>query len=538
MVYLTWAAGDALRGGHLLLEDRHQFANRIERFTPMVLDPLVYAGGALSLVMPLALAYNLAQVVFPLLLFAIACYALLRTLEMDRAVAFGVALLGPFIPYRLLNSAMGQHNAASVCLLPIFYLCVTRALVLTTHPRRWFALAGLVLLLIGCSEEHLAVATVLFGWPFLVAHLLLFIGRAAPTATSRLPLVWLAILAKQAWPIAPSVVLLAVVALVERNQLLHHSIVSHVYGYDVVRAYSVEFNESYFQRTVGYHCVLLPVAIIGAVVVVAQLRRRRPDDASTRVVRFAFALIFVASTLLCLGYAATLTRLLHFDPYRFLFDHLPLLNMQRYPHRLCYAAYTSGFVMLACALDAGIRRLAARPRAALAARALIVLSLTAGALDWATRAPTTAFYDIAHDRQPALHRIIRQTGGRAHIVLALPAHNGSMWCDSRVLLTAIFTGARFFNGYWSHVPTIYWNLVGSIQRLGDNGQLSPDLLSELRRAGVEFLLVDKTAIRGAAFAVLRAHPALHIVYEDVAAAYFALNPRSGRRTLTSALRRR
>jgi len=522
MVYLTWAAGDALRHGHLLLEDTHQFASRVERFRPMVLDPLVYLGGLLTLVLPLALAHNLAQVILPTLLLALGIYGLLRALAITRPVASGVALLAPFIPYRLLNTAMGQHNAASVCLLPLFYFALVRALT-AARPHRWFALTGLLLLAIGCSEEHLAVATVLFGWPFVVVHFVRYVQAATPASWWRLLGRWLASLCAQAWPLLPFVAALGIVAAVERDNLLHHSIVRHVYNYDVIKQYSVEFNDRYFRHTVGYHALLLPLACAGVYVILVDWRRRRPTLELANA-RAAFALMFVAAAVLSLGYVPVLVRTLHVDLYRFFFEHLPLFDMQRYPHRLSYTAYCGGFVTLACALDAAVARLTAR-RARLIAGAAVIVALGVAAVDWGTRAPPTAFYDIAGDPQPALHAAVRRSAGNQHIVLVLPAQNGSMWSDTRVLLTAIHTGARFFNGYWSYVPTIYWNLVGSLQRVAGNGKLPPELVPDLQRVGVELVLLDKRALAPSSVVELRRNPLLRLIYEDDAAAFFALDAR-------------
>ncbi len=488
MVYLIWAAGDSLREGTILLYDHHQFANLVERFYPLVTDPLVYLGGLLSLFLPLALSCNLTFIVFPNLVFSIATYFLLRTLTFDKPISFGFALLSCFIPYRIHLMFSSQHIAYSVFLLPLYYLALAQFFLNRIDGWKAAMVVGFLLVLMGLSEEHLAYSVVLFSWPFPVFYMwTLWRGREKriwPTMFIQA--------AKAIWPIGLGLLLLVLWGKVQQTLITDHSVINRYYDYGYIIKNSRTYTGLFFKGQFGFGSAVAFFLFVSLPLVTWRLITKRATLIDLLVA--TIGMVFFLSSFLSVGHMPWFAEAFGWEPYEILFDNLPLFNMQRYPNRMSFVAYFTGLVLAAY----GIQRLIwLAPKKSILRKTLylaVVFWLIFESRLWVERNGEGQYFDLAKDPYPSVHQAIRDTAGFDGIILRLPAYNSATFEDTRTLLNIIHTDARFFNGYWSHIPKIYADNYSLFAKFLYTGDLTQPLYEAFKTIGIGYMLLDREFI--------------------------------------------
>jgi hypothetical protein len=222
-----------------------------------------------------------------------------------------------------------------------------------------------------------------------------------------------------------------------------------------------------------------PLLVLAGVGLVAVVARRRAV--------LAYAVAAVPLVVLVHGAQANFggVRL-----YRFLFDHLPFLSLQRVPERLMVVTALVLVVLAVSALDVAGELLAGRHRAAVAAA--VALSLATVLL--------LADYRVSRNRlEPdrADNRVVvalRAAGDRAGPVLGVPIMAQSVTWNSVTTYLAAQSRRRALNAY--NQTSAPW-LAERVARLDplNRGQADPAALDVLRQTGTrQVVVVDEPRV--------------------------------------------
>jgi hypothetical protein len=220
--------------------------------------------------------------------------------------------------------------------------------------------------------------------------------------------------------------------------------------------------------------VVLALAAVGFVAALAGCGRPRAAR--------PYAVLLVPLLFLSLGPAADIGPV---RPYRFLFDHVPLLSWQRVPQRLMAVTTLVLALLAVCALDrVGEWLLAAWPRAA----RLAAVALVAGAVlllhDYQV-GPNVLMPDVAGNRVVAA---LRAAGDRAGPIVGVPVTSQVSPRNSATTYLAALSRRRALNAY-NQTPAPW--LPERLRRLAPLNRGQPDeaALEVLRATGTRQLVV-------------------------------------------------
>jgi hypothetical protein len=216
-----------------------------------------------------------------------------------------------------------------------------------------------------------------------------------------------------------------------------------------------------------------PLLVLAGLGLVAAVVRRRA----------VLAYAVLAVPLVMLTYGAR-TQVAGVRVYRYLFDHLPFLSLQRVPERLMVVTALVLVLLAVTALDVAGELLAGRRRALVAAG--VVLSLATAAL--------LADYRVSRNRlEPdrADNRVVaalRAAGDRAGPVLGVPVMPQAVTWNSSSTYLAAQSRRRTLNAY-NQTPAPW--LADRVARLDplNHGQAAPAALEVLRQTGTRQVVV-------------------------------------------------
>jgi hypothetical protein len=222
-----------------------------------------------------------------------------------------------------------------------------------------------------------------------------------------------------------------------------------------------------------------PLLVLAGLGLVAVLASRRA----------ALAYAVLAGPLVVLTYGAR-AEVAGVRVYRFLFDHLPFLSLQRVPERLMVVTALVLVLLAVTALDVAAELLAGRRRALVAAA--VVLSLATVAL--------LADYRVSRNRlEPdrADNRVVvvlRAAGDGAGPVLGVPIMAQAVTWNSATTYLGAQSRRRVLNAY-NQTPAPW--LADRVARLDplNRGQADPAALEVLRQTGTrQVVVVDEPRV--------------------------------------------
>jgi hypothetical protein len=222
-----------------------------------------------------------------------------------------------------------------------------------------------------------------------------------------------------------------------------------------------------------------PLLVLAGIGLVAVVARRRAA--------LAYAVLAVPLVLLTYGARAKVAGV---QVYRFLFDHLPFLSLQRVPERLMVVTALVLVLLAVTALDVAAGLLAGRRRALVAAA--VVLSLATVAL--------LADYRVSRNRlEPdrADNRVVaalRADGDGAGPVLGVPILGQAVTWNSVSTYIGAQSRRRTLNAY-NQTPAPW--LADRVARLEplNRGQADPAALEVLRQTGTrQVVVVDEPRV--------------------------------------------
>jgi hypothetical protein len=217
-----------------------------------------------------------------------------------------------------------------------------------------------------------------------------------------------------------------------------------------------------------------PLVVLAGLGLVAVVARRRAA--------LAYAVLAVPLVVLTYGSRG---RLAGVQVYRFLFDHLPFLSLQRVPERLMVVTALVLVLLAVTALDVAGGLLAGRRGAALVA-AGVVLSLATVAL--------LADYRVSRNRlEPdrADNRVVealRAAGDGAGPVLGLPILGQSVTWNSASTYIGAQSRRRVLNAY-NQTPAPWQAERVALLAPLNRGQADPAAIEVLRRTGTTQVVV-------------------------------------------------
>ncbi len=222
-----------------------------------------------------------------------------------------------------------------------------------------------------------------------------------------------------------------------------------------------------------------PLLVLAGLGLVAAVVRRRA----------VLAYAVLAVPLVMLTYGAR-TQVAGVRVYRYLFDHLPLLSLQRVPERLMVVTALVLVLLAVTALDVAGELLAGRRRALVAAG--VVLSLATAAL--------LADYRVSRNRlEPdrADNRVVaalRAAGDRAGPVLGVPVMPQAVTWNSSSTYLAAQSRRRTLNAYNQTPAPWQADRVARLDPL-NHGQADPAALQVLRQTGTrQVVVVDEPRV--------------------------------------------
>jgi len=199
--------------------------------------------------------------------------------------------------------------------------------------------------------------------------------------------------------------------------------------------------------------------------------------------RAVLAYAVLAVPLVMLTYGAR-TQVAGVRVYRYLFDHLPLLSLQRVPERLMVVTALVLVLLAVTTLDVAGELLAGRRRALVAAG--VVLSLATVAL--------LADYRVSRNRlEPdrADNRVVaalRAAGDRAGPVLGVPIMPQAVTWNSSSTYLAAQSRRRTLNAYNQTPAPWQADRVARLDPL-NHGRAAPAALEVLRQTGTRQIVV-------------------------------------------------
>jgi hypothetical protein len=413
-------------------------------------------------------AYNLALALSSVAT-GLAAFAWLRRHTRWPLLAAAGALAYAFTPHRMFQLT-SHFNAVMWWAFPAALLAFETMVERRRAGRPWgwpaAGLAAVVLTVAASGEYHLILyLTGLLG--FLVVWTLV----AGLAGRGRVP-----------WgPLATAVVVLGVgcaYVLVAFHSVFKGSVAGENGSWQQVVLYSPSsawalVRKSFGTQGEGLIYVGWPLLVLAGLGLVAAVVRRRAV--------LAYAVLAVPLVMLTYGARAQVAGV---RVYRYLFDHLPFLSLQRVPERLMAVTALILVLLAVTALDVAGELLAGRRRALVAAG--VVLSLvTVGLL---------ADYRVSRNRlEPdrADNRVVaalRAAGDGAGPVLGVPIMPQAVTWNSATTYLAAQSRRRTLNAYNQTPAPWQADRVARLDPL-NHGQADPAALEVLRQTGTRQLVV-------------------------------------------------
>jgi hypothetical protein len=224
---------------------------------------------------------------------------------------------------------------------------------------------------------------------------------------------------------------------------------------------------------------LLLLAAVGLVVAVARRRQRT----------LAYAVLIVPLLVLTYGPRAGVGRL---RPYRFLFDHLPFLSLQRVPERLMVVSAMILVLLAVVAVDALAGALGGAARARRLGAVALLLATVLLLVDYRV-SESRLQPDLAHNQVVAA---LRAAGDGAGPILGIPVLGPSVTWNSATTYLAAQSRRRSLNAY-NQTPAPW--LADRLARLGplNRGSADPAVLDLLRTTGTsQVVVIDEPRVFG------------------------------------------
>ena len=222
-----------------------------------------------------------------------------------------------------------------------------------------------------------------------------------------------------------------------------------------------------------------PLLVLAGLGVLAVLVRRRAA--------LAYAVLAVPLVVLTYGARADIAGV---QVYRFLFDHLPFLSLQRVPERLMVVTALILVLLAVTALDVAGELLAGRRRALVAAAVVVSLATVALLADY--RVSRNRLEPDRADNQVVT--ALRAAGDGAGPVLGVPIMPQAVTWNSSTTYLGAQSRRRVLNAY-NQTPAPW--LAERVARLGplNRGQADPAALQVLRQTGTrQVVVVDEPRV--------------------------------------------
>ena len=222
-----------------------------------------------------------------------------------------------------------------------------------------------------------------------------------------------------------------------------------------------------------------PLLVLAGLGLLAVLVRRRAA--------LAYAVLAVPLVVLTYGARADIAGV---QVYRFLFDHLPFLSLQRVPERLMVVTALILVLLAVTALDVAGELLAGRRRALVAAAVVVSLATVALLADY--RVSRNRLEPGRADNQVVT--ALRAAGDGAGPVLGVPIMPQAVTWNSSTTYLGAQSRRRVLNAY-NQTPAPW--LAERVARLGplNRGQADPAALQVLRQTGTrQVVVVDEPRV--------------------------------------------
>ena len=222
-----------------------------------------------------------------------------------------------------------------------------------------------------------------------------------------------------------------------------------------------------------------PLLVLAGLGLLAVLVRRRAA--------LAYAVLAVPLVVLTYGARADIAGV---QVYRFLFDHLPFLSLQRVPERLMVVTALILVLLAVTALDVAGELLAGRRRALVAAALVVSLATVALLADY--RVSRNRLEPDRADNQVVT--ALRAAGDGAGPVLGVPIMPKAVTWNSSTTYLGAQSRRRVLNAY-NQTPAPW--LAERVARLGplNRGQADPAALEVLRQTGTrQVVVVDEPRV--------------------------------------------
>ena len=416
-------------------------------------------------------AYNLSLLLASVAT-ALAAYALLRRHSRWWLLATAGALAYAFTPNRLFQLT-GHFNAVLWWAFPLLLVGVEVLVARWRVGRRWWpaavGLGGVALVVAGSGEYHVSLY---------VAGLLGFVvlWQLGVGLVGRRGVPWGPLAAILGILAATCAYVLAAFAYAFRGDVQGSNgsfepVARHV---PESIGWLVDRSQSRFGELLIY--VGWVVAVLAAVGLVAALAGRGRARAAR-----PYAVLLAPLLFLTLGPTADIGP---FRPYRFLFDHLPFLSLQRVPPRLMVVTALVLVVLAVVALDLAGELLAGRRWAVWLATAVLVAGTVVVLRDYGF-ARNVVMQDVADNRVVAA---LRADGDQAGPILGLPVGAQTTPSNSVSTYVAALSRRRAINAY-NQTPAPW--LPGRLRQLRplNRGQADPAAVEVLRQTGTSQVVV-------------------------------------------------
>ncbi|HET9006169.1 MAG TPA: hypothetical protein VFQ04_05590, partial [Actinomycetes bacterium] len=222
-----------------------------------------------------------------------------------------------------------------------------------------------------------------------------------------------------------------------------------------------------------------PLLVLAGLGLLAVLVRRRAA--------LAYAVLAVPLVVLTYGARADIAGV---QVYRFLFDHLPFLSLQRVPERLMVVTALILVLLAVTALDVAGELLAGRRRALVAAAVVVSLATVALLADY--RVSRNRLEPDRTDNRVVV--ALRAAGDEAGPVLGVPIMGQAVTWNSSTTYLGAQSRRRVLNAY-NQTPAPW--LAERVARLGplNRGQADPAALEVLRQTGTrQVVVVDEPRV--------------------------------------------
>jgi hypothetical protein len=417
-------------------------------------------------------AYNLALALSSVAT-GLAAFAWLRRHTRWQLLAVAGALAYACTPHRMFQLT-GHFNAVMWWAFPAALLAFEVMVERHRTGRRWgwpaAGLAAVVLIVATSGEYHLILyLTGLLG--FLVVWTL---GAAL---AGRRPVPWGSLGAT-----ASSLAVACAYVLVVFAYVFRHDVQGSNGSYEIVSRkvpdsirLLVERDHAVFgERLIYLGWVVVALAVVGLAAVLAGRGRARTAR--------PYAVLLVPLVFLTLGPTADIGS---FRPYRYLFDHLPFLSLQRVPQRLMVVTSLVLVLLAMVALDlVGERLLTFRPRATRLAVAAVLAGTVLVLHDY-TFARNVVMKDVAANR---VVTALQAAGDRTGPIVGLPVGAQTSPTNSVTTYVAALSRRRALNAY-NQTPAPW--LPDRLKQLRslNRGRTEPAALQVLRSTGTTQVVV-------------------------------------------------